>query len=135
MKNIEYLPVKKIKYFLEEFLISQGWTHEPAGTAVNRDTDIDMKRGDERWIIEMESPFSLTGLITNSFVSVLGRILQRMDDKNCKYSVALPDIKPFHRLWERLPELAKSKIGITALFVDEMGMVTEVENKNTVVLL
>lgn len=134
MKNVDYLPIKKIKYFLDEYLASQGWVHEP-GMDVNRDIDIAVKQGEDRWIIEIESPFSLNGLITNSFVSVLGRILQRMDDKNCKYSVALPDIKPFRRLWERLPELAKSKLCITALFVDEMGMVTQVENKNAVILL
>jgi len=128
MKNGAYLSEKKIKYFLEEYLSEQGWTREPDGVDANRDIDLEVRRGDDRWIIEIESPYSLTGDILNTFVSVLGQILQRMDDHKCKYSIALPDIKPFRRLWDRVPELAKNRTRITALFVNETGTVEEVVN-------
>jgi hypothetical protein len=130
MKNIDYIPEKKIKYFLEEFLASQGWVQDLGGTAFNRDIDIAATRGEEKWVIDIKSPDSLAGDIVNSFVAVLGRILQRMDDNNCKYSIALPDIKPFRRLWERLPELAKNRTRITALFVSETGTVEEISNNS-----
>ena len=87
--------------------------------------DIEAKRGGERWVIQVreEAP---NPAIANSFAAVLGHILQKMNDPQSKYSVALPDVTPFRRLWERLPETAKDRTGITALFVDPTGTVTEI---------
>ena len=62
----------------------------------------------------------------NYFLSALGETLQRMDDRNAKYSIALPDLQQFRSLWDRLPDLAKSRTEITALFVDEKGNVRRV---------
>lgn len=61
----------------------------------------------------------------NYFLAILGELLQRMDDPNAKYSIALPDFPQFRRLWNRLPELAKVRTGITALFVDTDAIVQE----------
>jgi hypothetical protein len=124
MKNTGHLPEKKMKYILEEYLSSQGWERE-FSSFDNHDIDLEVRRGEEKWRIEIKSAFTLTHEIINSFVSVLGQVLQRMDDQHYKYSIALPDTKPFRRLWERLPRLAKSRIGITALFVSESGGVEE----------
>jgi hypothetical protein len=54
----------------------------------------------------------------NYFLAALGELLQRMDDTNARYSVAMPDLPQFRGLWERLPKLAKQRLGITALFVN-----------------
>ena len=62
----------------------------------------------------------------NYFLGILGETLQRMDDLFAKYSIALPDVPQFHKLWERLPQLAKRRTEITALFVTAQGAVTEV---------
>jgi hypothetical protein len=62
----------------------------------------------------------------NYFLSVLGELLQRMDDPDARYSLALPDMKQFRKLWQRLPQLAKSRTTISALFVDPLGKVEEV---------
>ncbi|BDG48321.1 hypothetical protein PspKH34_28820 [Parageobacillus sp. KH3-4] len=56
-------------------------------------------------------------LNVNYFLTILGEILQRMEDPYAKYSIALPGIQQFLKLWDRLPLLAKMR---TALFVDEM---------------
>ena len=69
--------------------------------------DIQAKRDLEKWIIEVKGSQPSNPLYINYFLSVLGEILQRMDDPVCKYSIALPDIEQFHRLWERLPLLAR----------------------------
>jgi hypothetical protein len=61
----------------------------------------------------------------NYFLAVLSETLQRMDDPHAKYSIALPDVKQFRNLWNRLPLLAKKRTGITALFIDEQGNVSE----------
>ena len=67
----------------------------------------------------------------NDFLGVLGRLLQQMSDPQAKYSVALPDLPRFRRLWIRLPELAKRRTGFSALFVDDAGRVEEVGVKMT----
>jgi hypothetical protein len=59
----------------------------------------------------------------NYFVAILGEMLQRMDDPNARYSIALPDLAQFRGLWERLPRLAKTRTRISALFVDAKGHV------------
>jgi hypothetical protein len=66
----------------------------------------------------------------NYFLSMLGELLQRMHDSEARYSVALPEMPQFRRLWGRLPGLAQSRTGISALFVDAAGNVDEVRNGN-----
>jgi hypothetical protein len=125
MKSDDLLPKKKLRRILEDYLTSHGWEQESNGLAPSHDVTIKVKRGAERWVIEMRGAGTLNPEITSSFVAILGRVLQRMDEKNCKYSIALPDTKPFRRLWERLPALAKNRTGITVLFVGRGGAVDE----------
>jgi len=125
MKNFSCLPEKRIKRILRDFLISEGWNPEVAFDGRGL-IDIKAGRGSEEWIIQVKGLESLNPAVVNSFVSVLGEILQRMHDPKCEYSVALPDIEPFRRLWERLPALAKDRTGITALFVRPTGEVIKV---------
>jgi len=61
----------------------------------------------------------------NYFLNILGEILQRMDDPNARYSIALPDVPHFRNRWNRLPALAKTLTGITALLIDGDGNVTQ----------
>ncbi|MFA5309799.1 MAG: hypothetical protein WC370_10010 [Dehalococcoidales bacterium] len=124
MKNDDFLPGKKVRRVLEKHLTAQGW-HLEANGIPNHNIDIEARRGREKWIIEVKGTESPAPVIFSSFVSALGGILRRMDDQNCKYSIALPDTKPFRRLWERLPAIAKDRTGITALFVDQNGGVEE----------
>ncbi len=63
----------------------------------------------------------------NYFIGILGETLQRMSDPDARYSIALPDLQQFRRLWDRLPELAKRRTQITAIFVSESGKVSHVE--------
>jgi hypothetical protein len=60
----------------------------------------------------------------NYFLAILGETLQRMNDPETDYSIALPDLKQFRNLWERLPALAKQRTGISILFVDRNGNIT-----------
>ena len=115
---------KRIKRALETYLKYQGWNSNIAwGTT--HGIDIEAKQGQNRWIIEVGGWQYLEDDPANSFVSLLGKVLQRMDDADARYSIALPDLEPFRRLWDRLPGLAKSRVRITALFVNPEGTVTE----------
>jgi hypothetical protein len=115
---------KRIKQVLEKYLSSHGWEPEIAW-GFTHGIDIEARDGQRRWIIEVKGSEPMDLMPVNSFVSVLGKLLQRMDDPNAKYSIAFPDLEHFRRLWERLPDLAKRRTGISALFVDFKGGVTE----------
>jgi hypothetical protein len=120
----DYIPEKKMKQALEKFLQAKEWKAE-----INwrewHGNDIEAIKGSDRWVIEVKGSGSYDAMNLTGFLSVLGEILQRMDDPACKYSIAIPDIAPFRRMWNRLPDLAKYRLGITALFVNENGNVFE----------
>lgn len=115
-----------LKGFLEIWLGKSGWSCEIAW-GKNRGIDIEAFREKERWIIEVKGIGSLNPMRVNYFLSILGETLQRMSDPNAKYSIALPDIQQYRNLWDRLPQLAKERTIISALFVSEDGTVTEVK--------
>jgi hypothetical protein len=110
----------EVKRAVEAWLESLGWKVSVAWGRV-RGIDILATKGDQRWVIEAKGSGSLNPMRVNYFVSMLGELLQRMDDSNARYSIALPDMGQFRGLWERLPPLAKSRTGISALFVHASG--------------
>lgn len=113
-----------IKAALEVWLRNEGWQVDIAW-GKTRGIDIHARRGTERWIIEAKGCGSLAPMRVNYFLAVIGETLQRMDDPNARYSIALPEMSQFRGLWNRLPPLAKTRLELTALFVDENGRVQE----------
>ncbi|AGE20784.1 MarR family transcriptional regulator [Geobacillus stearothermophilus] len=113
-----------IKEVLQAYLHSEGWETQIAW-GKTPGIDINAIRGNERWIIEVKGLGTSNPMNVNYFLGVLAETLQRMEDPNAKYSIALPDVKQFRNLWDRLPLLAKKRTGITALFIDEQGNVSE----------
>ncbi len=116
---------KRIKQVLESYLTAQKWEPRISWSS-GHGIDIDASRGDDRWIIEVKGAEDCNPAWVNLFLTVLGELLQRMDNPQCKYSIALPDIDHLRRLWERLPPLAKRRTGISALFVNPQGDITEI---------
>lgn len=114
----------RLKHHLCDWLRSRGWQTRVAW-ARERGIDIMATRGDEKWIVEVKGIGSRPEMRVNYFIGILGEILQRMTDPKARYSIALPDVPQFHRLWERLPALAKQRTQISALFVAADGKVTE----------
>ncbi|WP_025676901.1 MarR family transcriptional regulator [Paenibacillus massiliensis] len=115
-----------LKLILKNNLNKNGWETQIAW-GKTPGIDINAIKGTERWIIEVKGLGSLSAMNVNYFLGVLAETLQRMDDPNAKYSIALPDVKQFRNLWNRLPLLAKKRTGITALFIDEQGNINESE--------
>lgn len=113
-----------LKQILNDFLHADGWETQIAWGRTPG-IDINAIRGTQRWIIEVKGLGSLNPMNVNYFLAVLAETLQRMDDPNAKYSIALPDVKQFRNLWDRLPLLAKQRTGITAIFIDELGRINE----------
>jgi len=114
-----------LKEILKKHLQSNGWEMQIAW-GKTPGIDINAYRGTERWIIEVKGLGSSNPMNVNYFLGVLAETLQRMDDPNAKYSIALPDVKQFRNLWGKLPLLAKKRTGITAVFIDENGGIEEV---------
>jgi len=121
----EHLSEDAIKEILEHWLIAQGWNVKVAWGHVHG-IDIEAIKENNRWVIEAKGQGSLNPMRVNYFLGILGETLQRMEDPNAKYSIALPDIQQYRNLWRRLPFLAKSRTGITAIFVDKNGSVIEI---------
>lgn len=115
-----------LKQILKDYLHANGWKTQIAWGRTPG-IDINAIRGTERWIIEVKGLGSLSAMNVNYFLGVLAETLQRMDDPNAKYSIALPDVRQFRNLWYRLPLLAKKRTGITAIFIDEQGNINESE--------
>ncbi len=122
--NEERFSEEAIKRVLESWLLVQGWKVKVAW-GHDRGVDIEATKENQKWIIEVKGQGSLNAMRVNYFLGILGETLQRMEDPNAKYSIALPDIEQFRGLWKRLPSLAKLRTGITAIFVDKAGKINE----------
>lgn len=44
-----------------------------------------------------------------------------MDNEKCQYYIALPKIKQYENLWQRLPLIAKRRTQIKLILVDSNG--------------
>jgi hypothetical protein len=115
----------RLKHHLRDWLRSNGWEAHVAW-GHERGIDITATRKSEKWIIEVKGIGSRPEMRVNYFIGILGETLQRMNDSEAKYSISLPDVPQFRRLWDRLPRLAKQRTQISALFVSANGIVTEV---------
>ncbi|SRR6266581_105230 len=121
----EDLSEDRLKHYIREWFRSNGWEAEVAW-GHERGIDIKAVRDSKRWVVEVKGIGSRPEMRVNYFIGILGETLQRMDDPASKYSISLPDIPQFRRLWDRLPRLAKQRTQITVLFVSANGQVTEV---------
>jgi hypothetical protein len=114
-----------VKNALKNHFENNNWTCEIAwGTT--KGIDILATKNNEHWIIEVKGGGSLTQMRGNYFLAVLGEILQRMENRNTKYSIAFPAMQRYKKLWDNLPQLAKERLNITCFFVDKENNVIEV---------
>ena len=122
-KNMN-LSEDELKRIVKKYLERKGWQVEVAWGR-ERGIDIDARLGKKRWIIEAKGCGSRSAMRLNYFLSMLGELLQRMDDKNAKYSIALPNFERYNKLWSELPKLAKQRNKISCLFVNKNGKIIE----------
>jgi len=111
-----------LKKHLESWLIQNGWKVQVAW-GHSQGIDICAVQDSKRWVIEVKGEGSRQPMRVNYFLAILGETLQRMNDPESDYSIALPDLQQFRNLWERLPALAKQRTGISILFVDRSGRI------------
>lgn len=117
------LQEEDIKHVLNDYLRREGWTvsvawgHTPG-------VDIDARKANEHWLIEVKGPGSRQPMRVNYFIGILGETLQRMTDPDARYSIAFPDMSQYRGLWNRLPKLAKDRTTIDMLLIDAKGNIT-----------
>lgn len=112
-----------LKKHLKNWLIQHGWEVQVAW-GHSQGIDICAIKDNKRWVIEVKGEGSRQPMRVNYFLAILGETLQRMNDSESDYSIALPDLQQFRNLWDRLPTLAKQRTGISILFVDHSGRIT-----------
>ena len=127
IEAVDPLSEDEVKRKLKAWLEGVGWIVVTGGRS--QGIIIAALQSGRRWVIEAKGRGSLDPMQVNDFPGVLGELLQQMRDPQAKYSVALPDLPRFRRLWNRLPNPAKRRTGISALFVDDAGRVREVASK------
>ena len=120
--NLDGLSEDQVKAHVKSWLELDDWEVAVAW-GKQRGVDIVAKRRAEVWLIEAKGCGSRPEMRVNYFIGMLGELLQRMSLPHAHYSIALPDMKQFRRLWERLPALARERTGISALFVSSHGTV------------
>ena len=108
----------ELKKVLKSWLEMDGWSVEVAWGGAHG-VDIAARRNEELWLIEVKGRGSRPPMRVNYFLAILGETLQRMSEPTATYSIALPDLPQFRKLWDRLPALAKERTQISALFVSE----------------
>ena len=125
--NDSILQEEEIKQILKRWLRKNGW--EPTAIAWGRKpgADIVAQQDKKEWVIEVKGCGSRNAMRVNYFLAILGETLQRMNNERTKYSIALPNMKQYRDLWDKLPALAKKRTKISVLFVEENGQVVEHE--------
>ena len=91
-----------MKRKLQAWLEGIGW-NVVVTWARSQGINMDARQSGRRWVIEAKGRGSLDPMRVNDFLGVLGELPQQMSDPQAKYSVALPDLPRFRRLWNRLP--------------------------------
>lgn len=109
-----------VKESVKAWLEAQGFT---VRVAYGREHGIDIEafRDSERWIIEAKGSASRPEMWTNFFHNALGQIAIRMQDPSARYGLAMPDCQQYRRLWKKVPLLARERMRLSGLFVDEAG--------------
>jgi hypothetical protein len=122
-----WLSEDDVKKCVKAWLERLGWKVEIAWGR-SRGTDILAQKDDQRWLIEAKGGGPLQPMRVNYFLMILGEILQRMKDPTARYSIALPNMDQFRGLWTRLPQQAKNRLGVTALFASPNGEIEELQD-------
>jgi hypothetical protein len=125
----EPITENEVKTAVRDHLATGGFEVAVAWGRV-RGIDIEARHPDgRRYVIEAKGEVGRTGpQQVNYFLGVIGELLQRMEDPHATYGLALPSNRQYRGLVERLPRLARERLGLVVFWVsrDADGFVVEV---------
>jgi hypothetical protein len=114
------LTENQVKRAVREHLIAQGYrVHVAWGHT--RQVDIRAERDGERLLVEAKGHSSRRPQQNHDFLGALGELLQRMDDPDATYALALPDQPQYRTLVQGLPELIWDRLNLVVFFVSGAG--------------
>lgn len=112
----------EVKVAVREHLIERGFDVAVAWGRV-RGIDVDARHPDgRRYVIEAKAEVGRNGpQQVNYFLGMLGELVQRMDDPQAVYGIALPNNRQYRGLVDRLPVLAKERLRFAVFWVSREG--------------
>ncbi len=121
--NDAVLTEDQVKLAVGEYLEQRGYEVEIMwGKA--RGIDIDARSDTGRIVIEAKGQVdparpNFHQIQGNYFLNALGELIQRIDDSEAEYALALPDEARSRGLVDRLPELARERLRLKVFFVSK----------------
>jgi hypothetical protein len=100
----------EVKSAVLAFLQARGYTDIKVAWGHQRGVDIDARGPDGRLLIEAKGDAPTPQMQGNYFLGTLGELLQRMDDSDASYGIALPDNNRSRMLIEKFPDLAVTRL-------------------------
>ena len=121
----------EVKEAVRAYLTARGFDVAVAWGRV-RGIDVDARHADgRRYVIEAKAEVGKIGpQQVNYFLGMLGELVQRMDDAQASYGIALPDNRQYRGLVDRLPALARERLRLAVFWVSRDGdeLVVEVDS-------
>lgn len=102
---------------IEKFFEAQGFTR----LEVKHVDLVCVNTSNEKWVIEAKGDSSSVGV---DFNTGLGQILKRMDEPNCKYAMAVPNIPKYINQLNKVPMRVRKLLGLNWIIVSEDGTVS-----------
>lgn len=126
MPATSLLTEDEVKAAVKEDLVARGYEVEVAwGRAPG--VDIVARRHDGRILLEAKGEAANPPQQVNYFLGAIGELVQRLDDPDARYGLALPDHRQYRGLVTRLPHLAWTRLHLVVLFVRRVDGAFEVE--------
>lgn len=126
MPTTGLLTEDEVKAAVKEDLVARGYEVEVAwGRAPG--VDIVARRHDGRVLLEAKGEAANPPQQVNYFLGAIGELVQRLDDPDARYGLALPDHRQYRGLVKRLPRLAWARLHLVVLFVRRADGGFEVE--------
>lgn len=118
----------EVKAAVRDHLAADGFDVAVAWGRV-RGIDIDARHPDgRRFVIEAKAEVGHNGpQQVNYFLGMLGELVQRMDDPEAVYGIAMPDNRQYRGLVDRLPALARERLHLAVFSVSRDGNELPVE--------
>ena len=112
-----FLSEDEIKKALIAKLKEDNWRIEKTAMGNAHGVDIAAVNGTATLYIEAKGEGSLVPMRINYFLAVLGELLQKMDDPNKQYAIALPAYQQYSNLISRLPLWVKQQLKLQFFIV------------------
>lgn len=106
-----------IQEMIENYFLSQGYDTLDPGHA---DLKCIHPISGECWLVEAKGKTQAMGL---DFRTCLGQILQRMENSDWTYAIALPKLKPYISQCLKVPDRIRRLIKLNWIFVERDGTV------------